>query len=229
MLIPRLKIRNSHLLTPEDFAQLSLNAKVLEQDERGVKVLQMGNGNILKVFRVRRTLSLARVYSYARHFCRNADKLKQLGIPTVEIVQLFHFEDSTNTAVIYRPLPGYTFRQLNISGLLDQALMERFGQFVAHLHQRGVYFRSLHFGNVVKTAEGALGLIDIADLKIYRHNLSYWHRARNFRHLQRYQDDWGNLSADERQAFANSYFSIAQLPTKTASALKLKLKFLSGS
>lgn len=227
MLIPRLKIRNSHLLTPEDFAQLSLNAKVLEQDERGVKVLQMGNGNILKVFRVRRTLSLARFYSYARHFCHNADRLRRLGIPTVEIVQLFHFEDSTNTAVIYRPLLGQTLRQLSMLGLIDQTLMENFGHFVARLHQHGIHFRSLHFGNVVKTAEGALGLIDIADLKIYRHRLGSWHRMRNFQHLQRYPQEWMALSQAERQAFADGYFSTAQLPSKIASALRLKLKFLS--
>lgn len=229
MLIPRLNIRNSHLLTPEDFAQLSRNAKVLEQDERGIKVLQMVNGNILKVFRVRHTFTLARVYSYARHFCRNADKLKQLGVPTVEIVQLFHFEENTDTAVLYQPLLGHTLRQLHISGLTDHVLMENLGRFVARLHEDGIYFRSLHFGNVVKTPEGRLGLIDIADLKVYHHSLTNWHRARNFRHLQRYRDDWMSLSMAERKAFADGYFTTAQLSPKAASALRQKLKFLSGA
>ncbi|MDR5170850.1 toluene tolerance protein [Methylobacillus flagellatus] len=229
MLIPRLNIRNSHLLTPEDFAQLRRNAKVLEQNERGIKLLQMQNGNILKVFHVRHTFTLTRVYSYARHFCRNADKLKRLGVPTVEIVQLFHFEESTDTAVLYRPLQGHTLRQLHISGLAEHGLMESFGRFVAQLHQHGVYFRSLHFGNVVRTPDGRLGLIDIADLKVYRHGLTNWHRARNFRHLQRYQADWESLPMAERKVFADSYFSTAQLPPKAASALRSSLKFLSGA
>lgn len=229
MLIPRLNIRASYLLAPEHFAQLSQSASILEQDERGIKVLQMENGNILKVFRVRHTFTLARVYSYARHFCRNADRLKRLGVPTVDVVQLFHFEESTDTAVLYRPLLGYTLRQLHISGLMDHALLESLGRFVAQLHGDGIYFRSLHFGNVVKTPEGQLGLIDIADLKIYRHSLTNWHRARNFRHLQRYPDDWMSLAMADRKAFADGYFSRAQLSPQAASALRQELKFLSGA
>ena len=229
MLIPRLNIRASYLLAPEHFAQLSQNARILEQDQRGIKVLQLDNGNILKIFRVRHTFTLARIYSYARQFCRNAGRLKKLGIPTVEIVQLFHFEDSTDTAVMYQPLPGKTLRQLNQSGQLDNALLKEFGQFVARLHQQGVYFRSLHFGNVVRTPEGQLGLIDIADLKVYPCSLATGHRARNFRHLLRYQEDWEVLSVANRTAFANSYFSAASMPEKSELMLRQKLKDLFGS
>lgn len=228
MLIPRLNIRASYLLAPEHFAQLSQNARILEQDQRGIKVLQLDNGNILKIFRVRHTFTLARIYSYARQFCRNAGRLKKLGIPTVEIVQLFHFEDSTDTAVMYQPLPGKTLRQLNQSGQLDNALLKEFGQFVARLHQQGVYFRSLHFGNVVRTPEGQLGLIDIADLKVYPCSLATGHRARNFRHLQRYAEDWSILLETDRRAFADSYFAAAALPLATELALKGKLHLSSS-
>ncbi|MCB5186887.1 PhoP regulatory network YrbL family protein [Methylobacillus caricis] len=227
-LVPRWKIRNSQLLIREDFEQMLKNAKVLEQDGRGIKVLQLESGNIFKIFRLRHTISLAQIYSYARHFCRNADRLQALNIPTVEVVQLFHFEESTDTAVLYRPLPGRTLRQLGLSGLLDESLMREFGKFVARLHEHGIYFRSLHFGNVVLTPEGKLGLIDIADLKVRSLSLTAWHRARNFRHLQRVPADWATLSLASRQAFADSYFSYAKLSVKTKALLLPKLKFLSS-
>lgn len=226
-LLPILKMRRSQELTPEEFEQLRVSALVLEQDGRGIKVLQLENGNIFKVFRRRHTFSLSQVYSHARQFCRNADRLKALEIPTVDIMQLFHFEDSSDTGVLYRPLPGRTLRQLGLSGMLDLDLLQAFGVFVAQLHQQGVHFRSLHFGNVVLTPEGSLGLIDIADLKLYGASLSAWHRRRNFRHLQRYASDWTMISTEGRQVFAASYFAASQLPAKAAARLRQELRFLS--
>ncbi|MCB5191588.1 glycosyltransferase [Methylobacillus arboreus] len=219
-LIPGWNIRSSQILSRENFAQLCMNAEVLEQDERGIKVLQLENGHIFKVFRVRHIFSLARVYSYARQFCHNADRLKTLAIPTVEVMQLFHFEETSDTAVLYKPLPGHTLRQLSMSSLLSLELMQDFGRFVARLHQDGIYFRSLHFGNVVRTPQGEFGLIDIADLNAYRYSLTESQRARNFRHLQRYRDDWMVLPIASRKAFADSYFSTSQLPAKMESILR---------
>jgi hypothetical protein len=39
--------------------------------------------------------------------------------------------------------------------------------FIIRLHDLGMYFRSLHIGNVVITPDGRIGLIDFADLRIY--------------------------------------------------------------
>ncbi|MCB5184898.1 toluene tolerance protein [Methylobacillus gramineus] len=224
-LIPHWKIRNSRLLLPEDFEQLLTSAKVLEQDGRGVKVLQFENSNILKLFRLRHTISFARLYSYARHFCRNADRLQTLQIPTIEVVQLFHFEDSTDTAVLYKPLPGKTLRQLGMIGLIDEGLMGKFGQFVARLHEQGVHFRALHFGNVVLTPGNELGLIDMADLKVYPHSLGLWHRKRNFRHLQRVPEEWTALPEACLKAFVDNYFSHAQLSLQSKQSLLKELNF----
>lgn len=226
-LLPSLKLRRSQVLTPEEFEQLRLSALVLEQDGRGIKVMQLENGNIFKIFRRRHTISLSQIYSYARLFCRNADRLKALAIPTVDIIQLFHFEDSSDTGVLYKPLPGRTLRQLGMSGQLDLALLQAFGAFVARLHHEGVYFRSLHFGNVVLTPEGSLGLIDIADLKLRGQALRVWHRRRNFRHLQRYASDWSMISAEGKQAFAASYFAASELPAKAVARLRQELRFMS--
>lgn len=225
-LLPSLKLRRSQVLTLEEFEQLRLSALVLEQDGRGIKVMQLENGNIFKIFRRRHTFSLSQVYSHARQFCRNADRLKALAIPTVDIMQLFHFEDSSDTGVLYKPLPGRTLRQLGLSGLLDHTLLEAFGEFVARLHHEGVYFRSLHFGNVILNPEGKLGLIDIADLKLHRQPLRVWHRKRNFKHIQRYDSDWAMISQEGKQRFAASYFAASRLAPKVVATLGQELRFL---
>ncbi|MCB5206944.1 BUD32 family EKC/KEOPS complex subunit [Methylovorus mays] len=218
--------RRSEALSADKFKQMCEQARVLEQDERGIKVLQLADGNIFKLFRVRRLLSLAHIYSYARHFCRNADGLAALGIPTVSIIKLMHFVDGSDTAVLYQPLSGKTLRQLSQAGELGEGLMRDFGEFVARLHAMGVYFRSLHFGNVVLTPEGTLGLIDIADLKLYGRGLSTWHRGRNFRHLQRLKDDWKIVLPQHVKAFAEAYFEMSGLTPDAVAALRPKLKYL---
>lgn len=46
---------------------------------------------------------------------------------------------------------------------LDRDLLHALEFFLASLHGWGVYFRSLHFGNVIVTEAGAFGLIDVAE------------------------------------------------------------------
>jgi len=108
--------RRSEALSAGTFKQMCEQARVLEQDVRGIKVLQLADGNIFKLFRVRRLLSLAHVYSYARHFCRNADGLSALGIPTVQIIKLMHFVDISDPELYGRGLStwhrGRNFRHL---------------------------------------------------------------------------------------------------------------------
>jgi len=69
-----------------------------------------------------------------------------------------------------------------------------------------VYFRSLHFGNVVLTPDNTLGLIDIADLRCQKRTLSDSKRLRNFAHLLRYKEDrqW-LLGQDAGDTFLEGY------------------------
>jgi len=63
-------------------------------------------------------------------------------------------------------------------------------QFIAQLHEHGIYFRSLHPGNVVLQPDGTFGLIDILDCSFrwFGRPLNRWQRERNFRHFFRYDD-----------------------------------------
>jgi len=80
------------------------------------------------------------------------------------------------TAVHYYPLTGSTLR--NLQNGIDITLADKLGRFFRELHDKGVYFRSLHFGNIVLTPENQLGLIDISDMKLYGKSLSENQRIR---------------------------------------------------
>lgn len=171
---------------------------MIERDLHGEKVVRLPDGTMLKLFRRKHLLSSALFYPYAQRFSNNCTRLSGLGLSCPEVIAVFRVRGLDRDVVHYRPLPGQTIRQLIRDGLESPAADElrgRLGQFVAHLHRRGVYFRSLHLGNIVLTPDGGLGLIDIADLSTRRFSLGKRARERNMRHLRRYRDDYSWLTA----------------------------------
>lgn len=174
-------------MTQQDFLALSKDAKRLEGDGFGPKVLALTDGTIVKLFRRKRVISSAALFPYASRFARNAEKLQKLGVPVPEVLGIARIQGIGRDMVHYRPLPGRTLRELlkeGLSGELLEALKAQFTRFVIGLHDNGVYFRSLHLGNVVLTPEGQLGLIDFSDLRVYPWRLGAYLRARNMRRMQ---------------------------------------------
>ncbi|WP_222937580.1 protein kinase family protein [Spartinivicinus ruber] len=197
------------VLTQEEFDQLRKDIiEVIEEDAYGWKVARLTNGSFLKFFRTKRLISSAVLYPYAKRFSRNASKLKELGFETVSVINLYKIKDPNRDIVHYQPLHGETLR--NIAKVqnngLSNDLIKQLGSFIAELHEKGVYFRSLHLGNVVLTKTGTLGLIDISDMKFYS-KLSTSQKIRNFRHMFRYKKDANLLTEKCSSAFIDGYFS----------------------
>lgn len=177
-------------LSPAQAEQLTAAASVIEQDGLGPKVLRLADGSFLKLFRRRAWYSSGFINPYAARFVRNSQQLAQLGFTTPTILGLYRFADAS-TAVHYQPLPGQTLRealQQSPSPAQRQALVLRFGNYLARLHEQGVYFRSLHLGNVL-VHNDAFALIDLADMRIRPSPLPLKLRQRNLRHMQRYPED----------------------------------------
>lgn len=216
-------IRPSALLGVEALNSMLSGGEVLEQDERGYKVVRLQTGDILKIFRVRHKISGARIYSHARRFMRNAERLQKLGVSTMVCKQLYHFNNSSDTAVLYSPLVGYTVKKLLDGHLLNQEMAMALGVYIARLHQLGIHFRSLHMGNIVVMPDGQYGLIDISDMSIYPWPLFCNTRVRNFRHLSRYPEDIKRLGKLSWESLQEGYFSAAQLGNACESKLRSEL------
>jgi hypothetical protein len=190
-------------ISPDQFNALVDPAELIVADLNGPKVLKLANGNMIKLFRRKRLLSSAVFAPYAVRFVNNAFRLRDLGIPTITPVQILHCAELSIHVVEYRPLQGELLRGLlQLPGSDD--LFARTARFIAELHNKGVYFRSLHFENVV-SSEGQLGLIDIADMKIYPGALSTSLRKRNFEHFLRYPADAELIGRFGRQRFESIY------------------------
>ncbi len=190
-------------LSKEAYLTLREGAKVIESDTHGDKVLILADGTYLKLFRVKRLLTSARLSPYSTRFSKNATKLVKLGIPTLNVNAVYRIPAIRRTAVHYYPLTGSTLR--NLQNGIDITLADKLGRFFRELHDKGVYFRSLHFGNIVLTPENQLGLIDISDMKLHGKSLSDKLRIRNFNHLFHYTDD-GAVIKKQYQSMIAGYF-----------------------
>ena len=188
-------------LTNEEYLEMRAGADVTAADEYGDKVLLLADGTYLKLFRVKRLFTSARLFPYWRRFEKNAQALHALGVPTLKVIESIRLPALDRTAVHYEPLPGSTLREVPD---FDSRLVARLGVFIKELHDKGVYLRSMHLGNVVLTPEGELGLIDIADMKVYRGPLRKGLRLRNLYHLWRYEQDRRAIAPHHKE-FVSSF------------------------
>lgn len=200
-------------LSQSELNALSASASVLELDGLGPKVLKLTDGSFLKLFRKRSVFSRETIKPYAKRFAENAACLQRLGFSSPKIIQVYWLVDPVNkTAVHYWPLPGETLRHIlsNSSSERRQELVELFGELLAKLHGSGVYFRSVHLGNILVQPDGQLGLIDLADMRISHFALSQHKRQRNLKHMRRYVDDQKWLFEEHRDALKAGYSRIAK-------------------
>lgn len=207
------------------YEALRKGAQVLEADGSGDKVLRLADGRMLKLFRRKRLLSSALFFPYAQRFANNTKALQQRDILCPNVIAVYRIPSIQRDGVYYAPLAGETVRQLQGTPEETETLRSQLGAFIAQLHEKGVYFRSLHFGNVVQTPQNQLGLIDIADLHCQRRALSDSKRLRNFAHLLRYKQDrqW-LLGGDAGSTFLEGYRQA--LPSKRQAALMERLRLL---
>jgi hypothetical protein len=188
-------------LTNEEYLEMRAGADVIAADDYGDKVLLLKDGTYLKLFRVKRLFTSARLFPYWRRFEKNSEALHSLGVPTLKVIESISLPELDRTAVHYEPLPGDILREVPD---FDSALVTRLGAFIKQLHDKGVYLRSMHLGNVVLTPDGQLGLIDIADMKVYGGSLRKGLRLRNLYHLWRYEEDRRAIAVHHK-AFVSSF------------------------
>lgn len=206
---------NIRPLSREALASLMEQATVIEKDKKGPKVAVLSDGQFLKYFYRKRFFNRELLAPAAVKFARNAYQLEQLDIPTLKVKSLHRIVGETHTVAIYSPLPGRTLRDIVNSNEADVNLMYRLGVFLARVQRRGIYFRSIHPGNIIVNGM-EFGLIDILDMRFHSWSLSRWARRRNWRHFFRYPQEWTN-HGDLIEALIRGYRHSADLPLRELS------------
>lgn len=200
---------------------ITRQARVIERDAHGIKVLELPDGRYLKYFRCKRTFNRELMVPAAVRFARNVRQLQRLGIATMEVDALHRIVGESHTVAIYRPLPGDTLRHLFAAGDVNPALMYRLGRFMADVHRLGIYFRSIHSGNIIVNERG-FGLIDVLDMRIRPWSLTRWGRRRNWLHFFRFTEEW-KQQPGLIEALLKGYRETADLPVTELRRLPLRV------
>ena len=199
-------------------------ATVISKDQYGDKVFKLPDGLMVKLFRLKRRLSSAIIRPYAKRFERGARRLQELGIPSVEVVDTCRVKSISRDLVVYHPLEGDTLREALRSSENKDALLKPFSAFFAGLHDMGIYFRAIHFGNVLVLPGGEFGLIDVSELRISQSSLSVRKRVRNFKPIFRYKEDRAAIMDFGFDLFLNSYIKNSSLSPNARQSFFRKVK-----
>ncbi len=200
-----------YLISEQEYTELSRDASELERDNFGVKVLLRPDGRIIKLFRLKRLFSLSAIYPYSLRFWRNTEKLRRLGVQTLRVERLFYCHSIRRHGIIYPLLKGDTLADLLQADPERPELLEQLASYIAWLHTNGIYFRSLHLGNLLLLPDGEIGLIDVADIRFYRMPLTAGQRRRNFAHLLRRDEHRAIFERFGLERFIDLYLQAAQL------------------
>lgn len=200
--------------------------KVLETDVWGTKVVETEEQNIVKFFRLKRVYSSALFFPYACRFKKNSRQLQSKGIKTVNVESIVYCMPEQRHVLTYKKIPGQPIKALLNKNETNSALITQLIQFVAELHAKGIYFRSLHFGNVIVNPAGEMVLIDIADLKIYPWSLSVNQRIRNWKHLLKYSFEKEIITSFGNELFFDMYAQHSHLSKSQSTRLKKELMAL---
>ena len=177
--------------------------RLMVADGADPKVLELPQGTIIKLFRRKRWFSSAMFAPYAVRFVNNAFRLKELEIPAITPLSIKYCKVCRIHVVEYEKLHGKPLRR-ELAQNRESHLFTKTAQFIAGLHYKGIYFRSLHFENIV-VGDSSLGLIDVADMKTYSKPLGAALRKRNFQHFLRYPQDRALLGAYGMERFNTEY------------------------
>lgn len=207
----------------ETFDALISAGKVLETDENGIKVVEIDDQDIVKIFRLKRVFSSAFIFPYAWRFKKHASQLRNKGIKTVTVKKIEYCLSAQRHLLTYEKISGHTIKELLIKNRQDTDLIKKLIKFIASLHAKGIYFRSLHFGNVIVNGKGEFALIDIADLKIMPWSLTVDQRIRNWKHLLKYSFEKSIVNSFGNQQFFDTYADEADLSQVQSEKIKKNL------
>ncbi len=191
----------------EEFDAMVRGAEVLLTDRDGPKVYRTPDGEIVKLLRIKRLISSNLLLPHAERFARNSAKLAAAGIACPEIRMIARVPHLKRQLVVYRELPGTSLRNAlgDAAAERSASLIHATGAFIASLHERGVYFRSIHFGNILVTPDGPqFALIDFLDMRMMGGPLSLQRRIRNGKPIFRYREDRQSL-LDHWRDFCDGY------------------------
>tara|TARA_R110002072_G_scaffold173230_2_gene327842 strand:- start:10569 stop:12176 length:1608 start_codon:yes stop_codon:yes gene_type:complete len=230
---PEIYYKNT--ITNNKFQKIIEKSQVIKKNKHGPKLL-LNQEHYIKIFYKKSGMSSTKFKSYADKFIINSIKLQKLNISTIKPEKVFYIKNHNHPRdphfITYKSIPGQDLRNIitnnnsiNIEDNHD--LILRFIEELVTLHQKGVFFRSLHLGNILLEANSKnLALIDIADVRFKKLNkpLGFNKSLRNIKHIFNDPNDfqvWLNFGHNK---FIDIYSEYRNVSNDYTCKLKAQLK-----
>lgn len=210
-------------MTLDEFRRLIAGGKVYVT-ERGmpVAIRDARHENFIKVWHRKPGLSSDLIWPYGFRFYSNCRKLLARGIAAPAISHYYRISPGGQHVVIYRYMPGESMEDLLITG--RSLPVDELARFYADLHAKGVLFRSLHPGNILRLSAGLFAVIDVTDTRFYSRPLSLSLRAKNLAQAwtrRRFRQLMGQEQVDQLLV---GYSHAACLPAEEVAVIRKELE-----
>lgn len=199
------------------------DAKLIKTTYHRPKLLENSKGKMIKVFYPKlKKFSSNHRKPYALRFSNNAENLQKKGIRTPIIDSLQYCQDYNAYILSYAKIPGENTRILANKNY--HAIIPLIAQYIASLHHKGIFFRSLHLENLLYDDNDGFALLDIVDVKLNQRPLNVLLRYRNLKHMFGIYDDRDFWKKNGIHEFMDIYFKAANLSFLSKKLLSILLK-----
>lgn len=192
-------------LKPGEIKALLVSHNYIEGVLRAKMVLT-SQGEFLKFFYDVPGIHRSSLKPKAKLFTQNSETLNRLGFVAPNVTRLAHCPEERAWMVIYKRLPGDDLRVLG-----NASHLEAMPEYLARLHQKGVYFRGIHLGNVLFQGAADYALIDTSGMAIWPMPLTIWQRLRNLGRLLSFPEDVELFETFGVSRFCDEYCAAAGL------------------
>jgi len=198
-------------ISKEQLDDLCNHGKAIDSKAGYPCVVLHPDGTATKIWAKKKSLiSSATLSPYANRFVKNSQRLAQRGVIVPEILDQAILDGSHIRIVTYRSLPGNSIRDL-LKNSPEKVNIHDLCAYFHGLHEKGIFFRANHLGNIIQTPEGGYGLIDFTDVTYQSKPLPLKRRAANIAFPLRYTDDIRLIEEAGLPDILESYLEILQL------------------
>jgi hypothetical protein len=184
------------------------------------RLVRMHDGQLAKAFECGRFFSSNWWRPPSGRFVAVANELQRRGIHSADITQRYRLIMPKRDIVTYIPLEGIDLRQALRESNHAKTIFNHFITFLVELHHKGIYFRGIHFGNVIVMPDDQFGLVDVVSTRFFNRPLTMAMRARNFRHFFQYRLDKDVVREFGREIIMQIYLDHAKLDSAKARKLQ---------
>jgi len=198
----------------DDFSKLIEHSRVLACDNDGnPKVYLRPDHQIIKCFPVKNRLKRM-IGSHLKRFVKITKKLESAKINTVKPEKTYYCKSLRLECLSYPHITGKTLRDCANAGEFN--LLTAYAQFLGQLHQKNIYFRGGHLGNIIVTGKG-FALIDVTNTKF---KVSVRRRIKNLKYILNYGNDKTVFNHYGKENFVRKYLDASDLSTREKEKIK---------